>query len=741
MKKILFTILSFLFIFGATHVDALIATPLNQGGTGWATSTQGDLLVGTSSISNYSRLPIGSGVLLASTTSPFKMAWVATSSLGISQDLSNYITGATNSTLTETGQTLGLNLTNANTWTGLQTLSNTSGDQKISIMKGTVAPAFTDPTTIANLYAWWKADSLSLNDGDLVATWTDSSGNGRSQVQATDAKKPTYKTNIQNGKPGVLFPTTANSGMSYAGDPGVTQTTFIVYSRVSAFSYYQRAIQNAGGNGPFIGPNNGTHTYYNGRYITGTSITNNVPIIATVIQQGPQIDTFYQDGTSKGFNSQNGSGSGYPNGVGLSAGGSGYNEPMNGYIFEVLIYSRALNDFEKAEVEQYLSNKWNISVSSSVLQGNNYLEIQDPSGNVLSKFDYRGALTVPTGGLTVGTNDLVFNSGFIGVGTALPQAPFVVSKTQTLDVMPTSIMIQDPVTPTQRMYLGYNPTLNVGEIGTVRSGSVWLSTVFHRQNGNVGIGSQAAPTARLQVDNILGNTGLTNLVVLGLNAGSAQNTDFMQIKNTSTSVILSKFDSLGRLGIGLGATTPSAFIHVVGTTTQQRLGYDASNYFDATVGSTGGVAFDAVGSGAKFSWADKAGFGSTTPISTVSIKGTTATNLFTVASSTDAIQFEIDSKGHIYQGGSTPGVSSCGTSPSVIAGNDNVGRVQVGSVLATSCQIDFATSWDTPPACDANVEGGVTTGVAASSTRTSVVFTGASALTGNVFTYTCVGIR
>ena len=148
---------------------------------------------------------------------------------------------------------------------------------------------------------------------------------------------------------------------------------------------------------------------------------------------------------------------------------------------------------------------------------------------------------------------------------------------------------------------------------------------------------------------------------------------------------------------------------------------------------------------ANFVWtnaSNRLGIGTTTPVSTLSVKGTAGSNLFLVASSTNAKLYEFDVKGHTYYGGTgTTSVSSCGTSPSIIRGNDTVGRVQVGSVVATSCQIDFSYPWDYPPACDGNVEGGITTGIAASSTVSSVVFTGASALTGNIFTYQCFGIR
>lgn len=104
----------------------------------------------------------------------------------------------------------------------------------------------------------------------------------------------------------------------------------------------------------------------------------------------------------------------------------------------------------------------------------------------------------------------------------------------------------------------------------------------------------------------------------------------------------------GVVTIGQGTTVGTGKLNVLSTTEQLRLNYDTSNYFSTTIGSTGATAFNSVGAGSNFSFADKAGFGSTTPISTVSIKGTAGTNLFTVASSTDTKLFEIDQGGAFY---------------------------------------------------------------------------------------------
>lgn len=56
--------------------------------------------------------------------------------------------------------------------------------------------------------------------------------------------------------------------------------------------------------------------------------------------------------------------------------------------------------------------------------------------------------------------------------------------------------------------------------------------------------------------------------------------------------------------IGIDEISPQAKLHITGTTEQQRVAYDASNYYSTTVGSTGGITFDAVGSGAAFTLSD-----------------------------------------------------------------------------------------------------------------------------------------
>jgi hypothetical protein len=65
------------------------------------------------------------------------------------------------------------------------------------------APSWT-PSDEPTLLGWWKADSLSLSDGDPISSWSDSSSNGYTMTN-TGSNRPTYKTGIKNNLPSVLF--------------------------------------------------------------------------------------------------------------------------------------------------------------------------------------------------------------------------------------------------------------------------------------------------------------------------------------------------------------------------------------------------------------------------------------------------------------------------------------------------------------------------------------------------------
>lgn len=106
---------------------------------------------------------------------------------------------------------------------------------------------------------------------------------------------------------------------------------------------------------------------------------------------------------------------------------------------------------------------------------------------------------------------------------------------------------------------------------------------------------------------------------------------------------VARFLANGNGGIGLGSGAPSARWHAISTTEQMRLGYDTSNYYSTAVGSTGGVTFDAVGSGAGFDFSDRLTV-NTNPVIVVlsstggiNAKTVAATTLYTVPAGRTAI--------------------------------------------------------------------------------------------------------
>ncbi len=152
--------------------------------------------------------------------------------------------------------------------------------------------------------------------------------------------------------------------------------------------------------------------------------------------------------------------------------------------------------------------------------------------------------------------------------------------------------------------------------------------------------SYSTTSFRFQNGATLWNTGAGGLSILASEASS----DIRFYAGGVTQKAILK--STGKFGIGV---TPTAYLDVLGTTEQVRVRYDNSNYYTTTVSSTGGVTFDAVGSGSGFRFSDRVGINDATSSNSVlnitSLSGDiygaqfTATNLtnngigFTVTSS------------------------------------------------------------------------------------------------------------
>ena len=122
--------------------------------------------------------------------------------------------------------------------------------------------------------------------------------------------------------------------------------------------------------------------------------------------------------------------------------------------------------------------------------------------------------------------------------------------------------------------------------------------------------------------------------------------------------------------VGIGTASPAAKLHTISTTEQLRIGYDASNYYSTTVGSTGIATFNAVGSGSSFEFSDR--------VAVPKLKGNSSTP-------------------------SIAGGAGAGTAPTVsITGTDLAGEITVTTDSDPStgnkfCTVTFATAFSSAP--------------------------------------------
>lgn len=158
-------------------------------------------------------------------------------------------------------------------------------------------------------------------------------------------------------------------------------------------------------------------------------------------------------------------------------------------------------------------------------------------------------------------------------------------------------------------YSGGSIFLRVGGVtllGTTNT-SAYASAVNTSSTGLVVAGGSTLENHSLGGEIRIGNSPGENVFL----AYGASSGDFY-LKNgyasgkyrfyTGTTQHMTLFGSTGDFSIG--TTNDYARLALIKTTEQLRVGYNASNYYKTTVGSTGGVTFDAVGSGALFTFSD-----------------------------------------------------------------------------------------------------------------------------------------
>lgn len=252
------------------------------------------------------------------------------------------------------------------------------------------------PRSIPNLQLWLDATQINQADNTSVASWADQSGNAYNAEQSTTAARPTYRTNQLNGLPAVVFDGTDDR----LTIPSSTATFKFLHSDVSTVFIVARAGSVADPNNRYgiIGTNaNSTlaHGYMinyddrasqsynnvifggitNGSGWRSLNIENNyfTPNIFNIltIRSDPANSTPLErsiynlnGGTDRKNNTQNGSLSTSNATHNFEIGSTGnFILPFLGAISEIIVYNRALNTSELAQVHRYLARKWGIQLA------------------------------------------------------------------------------------------------------------------------------------------------------------------------------------------------------------------------------------------------------------------------------------------------------------------------------------------------------------------------------------------
>lgn len=236
-----------------------------------------------------------------------------------------------------------------------------------------------NPRTISGLGMWLdasQASSLTLN-GNTVSEWRDLSGNLRNFAQASAASQPNATTRTQNGRTALDF--TGSQFLSgNAAALGIARNvgglSVIAVCKLDAVatdrSIFTASIAATAAARAYIGT--GTTIRAGGRRAdantfasaASASATTAPAILSAVFDyansdlflfingaQAASTLSFQTDGTTPDTNSNQ-----------VTVGTSG-TEQFDGFLCELIVYSRAITSNERAAVNLYLSNKWGITLA------------------------------------------------------------------------------------------------------------------------------------------------------------------------------------------------------------------------------------------------------------------------------------------------------------------------------------------------------------------------------------------
>ena len=220
-------------------------------------------------------------------------------------------------------------------------------------------------------YASGIASGLVQYDGDPIKQWSDKSGNGRHATAASDAKRPTYKTGIQNSKSVIRFDG-VDDYYSITGASAFTGSNLTVFS-VSKFATGSTQSLLSGTNSliTFNYTGSTAHNFFlgGGSNYGQYAASGGVYFLMSAVYDGSLAAanriSLFRDGASKTLTlfgtipTETGS----ITAATIGAYVTGTVQFLNGDVCEMIVYTSSLSTSQRQQVERCLGNKWGITLS------------------------------------------------------------------------------------------------------------------------------------------------------------------------------------------------------------------------------------------------------------------------------------------------------------------------------------------------------------------------------------------
>lgn len=215
-------------------------------------------------------------------------------------------------------------------------------------------------TNIPGNILWLKGDGTGYANGANVTTWVDQSGMGNNCTNTTSSGNAPWITNsVQNGLPGIYFNGSGRGLDCWIGNNPIN-TTFVVCRPTTSMSGYQGLISFGAGdaNGSAIWANLSTANkwgcYFASEKPSNTALANGTTYLVEMDDNGASGQSYFLNGVADGTAAADNIGSVAPRIGNFSS------QLFTGYIFEVVVFNRALSESEKFVVRQSLKTKWGL---------------------------------------------------------------------------------------------------------------------------------------------------------------------------------------------------------------------------------------------------------------------------------------------------------------------------------------------------------------------------------------------